>query len=268
MEWESFLLSAKRAALLTLAVSMVLHMGGRIRRQSLDTGWETFEPEAFQEANKPERMSRWMAMEENEAAYAALSDREEKADQEIAADQETMADQETIADEETMAGQGEMTTQEEEQYVEAANIEEHVILRESASKEEPLVREEAKSISSGDYHILQRIVQAEAGNCDLTGRILVANVVMNRVQSGQFPNTVKDVVYQKSQFSPVSNGSIDRCTVSPQTREAVDRALAGEDYSKGALYFMNRAAAQKGAANWFDRKLTYLFQHGGHEFYK
>lgn len=140
--------------------------------------------------------------------------------------------------------------------------------REDMARSDNIIRDNTTSLSAGDYHILQRIVQAEAGNCDLTGRILVANVVMNRVQSGQFPNNVKDVVYQKSQFSPVSNGSIDRCTVSPQTTEAVDRALAGEDYSKGALYFMNRAAARKGAVSWFDRKLTYLFQHGGHEFYK
>lgn len=126
----------------------------------------------------------------------------------------------------------------------------------------------APAMSAGDYKILQKIVQAESGNCDLTGKILVANVVLNRVNSSQFPDNVKDVVYQKSQFSPVSNGSIDRCTVSAQTKEAVDRALAGEDYSQGALYFMNRAAAKAGSVRWFDRELTYLFRHGGHEFYR
>jgi N-acetylmuramoyl-L-alanine amidase len=102
----------------------------------------------------------------------------------------------------------------------------------------------------------------------MTGRILVANVVLNRVQSDEFPDNVTDVVYQKSQFSPVHDGNIDRCTVTDKTVEAVDRALAGEDYSQGALYFMNRSASYSRNVRWFDGKLTYLFQHGGHEFFR
>jgi N-acetylmuramoyl-L-alanine amidase len=126
----------------------------------------------------------------------------------------------------------------------------------------------AHALSAQDYRVLQRIVQAEAGGCDMTGRILVANVVLNRVESKEFPDNVTDVVYQKSQFSPVSDGSLDRCTVSEATVEAVDRALAGEDYSQGALYFMNRSASYSRNVRWFDGKLTYLFQHGGHEFFR
>jgi N-acetylmuramoyl-L-alanine amidase len=126
----------------------------------------------------------------------------------------------------------------------------------------------AYSLSAEDYRVLQRIVEAEAGGCDMTGRILVANVVLNRVQSDEFPDNVTDVVYQKSQFSPVRDGNIDRCTVTDKTVEAVDRALAGEDYSQGALYFMNRSASYSRNVRWFDGKLTYLFQHGGHEFFR
>lgn len=124
------------------------------------------------------------------------------------------------------------------------------------------------SLSGEDYQTLLRIVEAEAGVCDSKGKILVANVVLNRVRSGEFPNTVREVVYQPSQFSPVSNGSINTCKVTSQTVECVKRALAGEDYSQGALYFMNRRAAGSGAASWFDGRLTFLFRHGGHEFFK
>ncbi|MCD8222440.1 MAG: cell wall hydrolase [Clostridiales bacterium] len=122
--------------------------------------------------------------------------------------------------------------------------------------------------SEEDYRVLTRIVQAEAGGCDMKGKILVANVVLNRVKAGEFPDSITDVVYQKSQFSPVKNGSINTCSVSRQTMEAVDRALAGEDYSQGALYFMNRSASYSGNVRWFDGQLTYLFQHDGHEFYR
>lgn len=122
--------------------------------------------------------------------------------------------------------------------------------------------------SEEDYQILLRIVQAEAGICDDKGKILVANVILNRVQSEEFPNTIKNVVYQRSQFSPVANGSINTCKVTPQTIECVNRALSGEDYSQGALYFMNRSGARSRAASWFDGHLTFLFRHEKHEFFK
>ena len=118
-----------------------------------------------------------------------------------------------------------------------------------------------------DYQVLLRIVQAEAGICDKRGKILVADVIINRVLSKEFPNSVKAVVYEPSQFQPVSNGAINSVKVTAETIECVDRALDGEDYSNGALYFMNRRGSGSVAA-WFDRHLTYLFAHDGHEFFR
>ena len=122
--------------------------------------------------------------------------------------------------------------------------------------------------SDQDYELLTQIVEAEAGSGDIRGRILVANVVINRVNSGRFPNTIHDVVYQKSQFSPVYDGRLFTCRVTQQTVEAVDRALAGEDYSQGALFFMNRGRSSARNVSWFDNNLTFLFQHDRHEFFK
>lgn len=124
------------------------------------------------------------------------------------------------------------------------------------------------SYSDKDYEVLKRIVEAEAGICDVKGRILVANVIMNRVRSDEFPDNITDVVYQKSQFSPVYDGRLNTCKVTDQTVEAVNRALAGEDYSQGALYFMNRSRSKSSNVRWFDGKLTYLFHHDRHEFFK
>lgn len=122
-----------------------------------------------------------------------------------------------------------------------------------------------------EYEILCRIVQAEAGCEDLIGKILVANVVLNRVADERFPDSIEAVVFQQShgkyQFSPVKSGSIYRVTVSKETMEAVERALAGEDYSDGALYFANRKASGSKQMNWFDTKLVRLFAHGNHEFF-
>ena len=89
---------------------------------------------------------------------------------------------------------------------------------------EPEAAEAFSSYSPEDYRVLLRIVQAEAGGCDIKGKILVANVILNRVASEEFPDTITEVVYEKRQFSPVSDGSINRCQVAEETVEAVDRA--------------------------------------------
>ena len=71
------------------------------------------------------------------------------------------------------------------------------------------------SLEDQEYQVLLKIVEAEAGCEDTEGRMLVANVVMNRVRNGYFPNTVTEVVYQRqdgtAQFSPVSDGRYSEC---------------------------------------------------------
>ncbi len=122
-----------------------------------------------------------------------------------------------------------------------------------------------------DYENLLRIVEAEAGGEDEMGKILVANVVMNRVEDESFPDTVTEVIFQKSngvsQFSPISDGRFYKVQVSDDTIEAVNKALCGEDYSQGALYFAARKYADSDNMRWFDESLTFLFKHGGHEFF-
>ena len=122
------------------------------------------------------------------------------------------------------------------------------------------------SFTDEDYQSLLKIVQAEAGNNDLEGRMMVANVILNRVKSGNFPDTVTGVVYSPGQFTPITNGAFASAKVEDLTVEAVERALDGEDNSQGALYFMNRNIAK--TSSWFDNNLTYLFSHGGHEFFQ
>lgn len=127
-------------------------------------------------------------------------------------------------------------------------------------------------LSEEDLEALLRIVEAEAGSEDEDGRLLVANVVLNRVNSENFPATVKDVVFQQSegvtQFSPVASGRYYTVEISEETIAAVGRALIGEDISQGALYFASRKYANSEKMRWFDTKLTFLFEHGGHEFFK
>lgn len=127
-------------------------------------------------------------------------------------------------------------------------------------------------LSEGDLNMLLRIVEAEAGNQDEEGKLLVANVVLNRMEDEAFPDTVTEVVLQREngvcQFSPVSNQTIWQVCISEETEDAVERALRGEDISEGALYFAAREYADSDKMKWFDTHLTFLFKHGGHEFFK
>lgn len=123
------------------------------------------------------------------------------------------------------------------------------------------------SLDEQEYQVLLKIVEAEAGCEDTTGKMLVANVVMNRVNSGYFPNTISEVVYQKSegkaQFSPTVDGRIDTVSVSQDTVDAVARVMNGEDVSSGALFF--RSVNSKNG--WFDRSLNRVLEYGNHIFY-
>ncbi|MBS6195827.1 MAG: cell wall hydrolase [Clostridiales bacterium] len=126
-------------------------------------------------------------------------------------------------------------------------------------------------MSDRDYENLLSIVEAEAGGEDVEGRIMVANVILNRVESEEFPNDITSVIWDHSggspQFSPTADGRIYTVKVSDTTREAVNRAIDGEDLSEGALYFVAKSQADVDKTEWFDENLTFLFQHGNHSFY-
>ena len=126
-------------------------------------------------------------------------------------------------------------------------------------------------MDGNDYYTLLQIVEAEATGGDIKSKILIANVVLNRVKDARFPDTIYDVVWQTAggspQFSPTDDGRIYTVSITDDTIEAVDRALAGEDYSQGALFFAARASAEAQNMVWFDQNLVQMFEYGGHEFF-
>lgn len=126
-------------------------------------------------------------------------------------------------------------------------------------------------VTQSEYENLLRLVEAEAGGEDLIGKMLVANVVLNRVEDSHFPDSINEVIFQSNkgvtQFSPISDGRFYTVQISAETIEAVNLVLQGEDNSQGALYFAARKAADENKMRWFDEKLTSLFVHGGHEFF-
>ena len=151
-----------------------------------------------------------------------------------------------------------------------------VVPRSAADVVTQTAEEAAKSrkvipLNGDDYENLLKIVEAEATGSDIKGKILVADVIINRVNHPRFPDTVTEVVFQKNgrtaQFSPTIDGRLAKVTVTESTIEAVNRALEGEDYSQGALFFSARSFADPTNMSWFDNNLQWLQAYGGHEFY-
>ncbi len=124
--------------------------------------------------------------------------------------------------------------------------------------------ESTTSISEADRDMLARIAMAEAEGEGLVGKALVVRVVMNRVESPAWPNTVEDVIMQPKQFSPVWNGRYERVKPDAECYEAVDMVAAGWDESQGAMYFRQHTEE----SCWHNDCLTLLFRYGGHDFFE
>ena len=99
----------------------------------------------------------------------------------------------------------------------------------------------AVSASTSDTQLLAAIIQCEAGGEPYAGQLAVGAVIMNRVKSGAFPNSISGVVYQSGQFTPVSSGKLARVLssgkISSSCYQAASEALAGSDNTGGAKYF-------------------------------
>lgn len=94
--------------------------------------------------------------------------------------------------------------------------------------------------SSSDIYLLAKVIAAEARGESYTGQVAVGAVVLNRVDSSSFPDTVAGVVYQKGAFSAVTDSN---WSVAPDatSRKAAQDAINGWDPSGGALYYYNPA---------------------------
>lgn len=99
---------------------------------------------------------------------------------------------------------------------------------------------EAVASSSDDTSLLAALIYCEAGNQSYEGMVAVGAVVMNRVYSSSFPNSISEVIYQSGQFTPASSGSLASALangVPGSCYEAASAAISGENPVGSALYF-------------------------------
>ena len=96
--------------------------------------------------------------------------------------------------------------------------------------------------SSGDLHLLARLISAEARGEPYIGQIAVGAVVLNRIDHPSFPNSLSGVIYQSGAFSCLYDGQFDQ-PIADSAYRAAREALAGSDPTGGAIYYFNPATA-------------------------
>ncbi|ASA26056.1 cell wall hydrolase [Paenibacillus donghaensis] len=122
------------------------------------------------------------------------------------------------------------------------------------------------TVSDEDLLLLQKIVMAEAEGEPYQGKVAVANVVLNRLRSANFPDTIYKVIYQKSQFSPVANGRLKRVKPNKDSVQAVNAALSGvKEVTDDTYFFLSLTLAQDLTVH---HSQTYAKTIGNHTFYK
>ena len=100
-----------------------------------------------------------------------------------------------------------------------------------------------KNFNAEEMEVLASIINAEARGESYEGKVAVGAVIINRVYHPSFPNSIKGVVFQSGQFTPVENGMINLSPSNDAFKAAYD-AVSGMDPSEGSLYFYNPAKSR------------------------
>lgn len=117
------------------------------------------------------------------------------------------------------------------------------------------------SSTSSDSYLLARLVYGEARGEPYTGQVAVAAVVLNRVDSSSYPNTISGVIYESGAFTAVSDGQINLTPNDTAIRAAKD-AMSGWDPTSGCLFYYNPSTA----TNAWIRSKTVVLTIGEHAF--
>ncbi|WP_409288689.1 cell wall hydrolase [Peribacillus sp. SCS-37] len=124
-----------------------------------------------------------------------------------------------------------------------------------------------KTYTQSEKDLLARLVNAEAKGEPYKGKLAVANVVLNRTKHKAFPATVKGVILEKKQFTPVANGEINK-PASAEAKKAANEAIAlqgtGKIPAEESIYFYNPDLTD---SKWM-RTLTVVNKIGQHTFAK
>ena len=159
--------------------------------------------------------------------------------------------------------EGEVIDVEDVPYIGSHEIEDNFIHTDEA--------EYMRSLTEEELRLLQLLVHWKAAGEDEKGQIQIANVIFNRLRSPNFPNTVMDVILQVGAFAATERDDFETVTPSERTIRAIHSAIEGADYSFRATHFRSLYGITPYV--WHERavsdgRLEFLFDHGGHRFYR
>ena len=109
----------------------------------------------------------------------------------------------------------------------------------------------AEEIYLGELELLAQLVEAEAGNQDFEGKCLVVDVVLNRVESPDFPNTIEEVIFQDGQFSVITNGAFDKAAWNMQESDYAAVMVETELHTNKNVLYFNNCSTVSGTGNKF-----------------
>lgn len=124
------------------------------------------------------------------------------------------------------------------------------------------------NFSKKEIEIIERITEAEVTGGDIESKKNVVSVIINRLESDEFPDTIEKVVFQKRQFSPIADGRYYEVDITDDTKEAVGYVLIN-GVINDALFFCNPNDVKSSKNKKWFLALKYLFtDNSGHSFYK
>lgn len=116
----------------------------------------------------------------------------------------------------------------------------------------------AEEIYLGELELLAQLVEAEAGNQEFEGKCMVVDVVLNRVESPDFPNTISEVIFQDGQFSVITNGAFDKAAWNMQESDYAAVMVETELHTNRDVLYFNNTSNVSGSGE--------IFKVGGHWF--
>ena len=122
--------------------------------------------------------------------------------------------------------------------------------------------ETAERFTEKEKYMLAKIAMAEAEGCRIKAKELVINTVLSRIESDMFPNTVEEVIFQKNQFTPISDGRWNKVEPNEECWQALENVLSSSE-SKDILFF----ESCKGDS-WHNKNLKLVCEEDGMRFYR
>ncbi|MCM3766930.1 cell wall hydrolase [Neobacillus niacini] len=126
-------------------------------------------------------------------------------------------------------------------------------IRSDQTTTEPANAVKVPPFSQSEIDLLARLVRAEAETEPYEGKVAVACVVLNRLESPKFPDTIKEVIYQKRQFQPVSNGQINKPADEDSIKAVYEALNDKRTLAQDSLFFYNPVIA---TSRWLDSRAT------------